>query len=40
MPETSSANKSSISNKTVRSGTIYDLKMQGVVVRASNVSRS
>lgn len=28
MPETSSANKSSISNKTVRSGTIYDLKMQ------------
>ena len=39
MPETSSANKSSISNKTVRSGTIYDLKMQGVVVRASNVSK-
>lgn len=28
IPETSSANKSSISNKTVRSGTIYDLKMQ------------
>lgn len=28
MPETSSANKSSISNKTVRSGTIYDFKMQ------------
>ena len=28
MPETSSASKSSIGNKTVRSGTIYDFKMQ------------
>ena len=28
MPETSPASKSSIGNKTVRSGTIYDLKMQ------------
>ena len=28
MPETSSASKSSIGNKTVRSGTVYDFKMQ------------
>ena len=28
MPETSSASKSSIVNKTVRSGTVYDFKMQ------------
>ena len=28
MPETSPASKSSIGNKTVRSGTVYDFKMQ------------
>ena len=28
MPETSSASKSSIGNKTVRSGTVYDFELQ------------